>query len=342
MKRFNSTYLENLLVGTIFYGTGGGGSPSLAQTIYKRLSLRNQLPSLAQITEFSTSDLFMTAFPVGSLKPQEVPQRHLRLALTNFQQRCRTPIAGIIPVEIGPLSVAVAVKLAAQLKLPVIDADFVGGRSTPEVFLETITLFDIPRTPLVVVNASGDCAVLEKSSSAAFEEDFLRSFANKSGGFAYVFGYPTTAKIVQKALTLGTVTQAMKTGYLVNSNRLVTNIDTINGKIMFSGAITSIRSQKQSGFTSKYIEIKNKKQAAKLYVKNENLVLWIDEKPALTCPDLIVLLDMYNKPLFNLNLKVGLDVTVIGIKVCPLWRTAKGKKLFCPRTFGFQFNPQLL
>lgn len=342
MKRLNSTDLENLLVGTIFYGTGGGGSPSLAQAIYKRISLRNQLPSLAEITEFSPGDLFMTAFPVGSLKPQEVPERYLRLALTSFQQRCRTPIAGIIPVEIGPLSVAVAIKLAAQLKLPVIDADFVGGRSTPEVFLETITLFDIPRTPLVIVNASGDCAVLEKSSSAAFEENFLRSFANKSGGFAYVFGYPTTAKVVHKALTLGTVAQAMQTGYLINSKRLVTNINTINGKIIFSGEITSIRSQKKSGFTSKYIEIKNQKQEAKLYVKNENLVLWIDGKPALTCPDLIVLIDMYNNPLFNLNLKIGLNVTVVGIKACPLWRTEKGKKLFCPRTFGFQFKSQLL
>lgn len=342
MKRLNSTDLNNLLTGTIFYGTGGGGSPSLAQAIYKRISLRNQLPSLVQITEFSNNDLFMTAFPVGGLKPQEVPERYLRLALTSFQQRCRTPIAGIIPVEIGPLSVAVAAKLAAQLKLPLIDADFVGGRSTPEIFLETITLFDIPRTPLAVINASGDCAVLEKSSSAAFEEDFLRSFANKSGGFAYVFGYPTTAKVVQKALTLGTVAQAMKTGYLINSNRLVANIDTINGKIMFSGTIKSIRSQKQSGFTSKYIEIKNKKQEAKLYVKNENLILWIDGKPALTCPDLIVLLDMDNQPVFNLNLKIGLNVTIIGIKACPLWRTARGRQLFCPRTFGFQFNPQLL
>lgn len=342
MKRLTTTTLNNLLVGTIFYGTGGGGSPSLAKAMYQRLAVRKRSLILEPISAFAPNDMLMTTFPVGGLEPQDVPDQYLRRALAMFQRRCKAPIAGIIPVEIGPLSVAVAAKLATQLELPLIDADVVGGRSTPEVFLETITLFDIPRTPLVVVNASGEYGILEKSSSADFEEDFLRSFANKSGGFAYVFGYPMTANVVRKAVTGGTVTQAMEAGRLINSNQLLNSIKSVKGEILFSGTITSIRSQKQSGFTSRYIEMKNKTREATVYVKNENLILWIDGKPSLTCPDLIVLLDKIGKPLFNLDLRTGLSVTVIGIKACPLWRTAKGKKLFCPKTFGFPFNPKLL
>lgn len=342
MKRLTTTDLDNLLVGTIFYGTGGGGSPSLAKAMYQQLAIRNRSLILEPISAFAPNDTLMTTFPVGGLEPQDVPDQYLRRALAMFQRRCKAPIAGIIPVEIGPLSVAVAAKLAVQLKLPLLDADIVGGRSTPEVFLETITLFDISRTPLVVVNASGEYGILEKSSSADFEEDFLRSFANKSGGFSYVFGYPMTASVVRKAVTSGTVTQAIQTGRLINSNQLLATINSVNGKIMFSGTISSIRSQKQSGFTSQYIDVKNKTQKARVYVKNENLILWIDGKSALTCPDLIVLLDGDDKPLFNLDLKIGLTVTVIGVKACPLWRTSKGEKLFCPRTFGFQFDPKLL
>ncbi len=342
MKRLNSLDLENLLIGTIFYGTGGGGSPSAAKIIYKNLSSGNRLPPLAKITEFSPGDVFFTVFPIGNLEPQEVSERYLRFALKTFQQQCKKPIAGIIPVEIGPLSVAVAVKLAGQLKLPLLDADVVGGRSTPEVFLETITLFDIPRTPLVVVNASGRCALLPESSSAVSEESFLRSFAKKSDGFAYVFGYPITAAIAQKAVTSDTVTQTLQTGFLINSNQLIENLNAIGGKIIFSGTITSIRSKKLAGFTVRYIDFKNQRQRATMYVKNENLILWIDDKPALTCPDLIVLLDENNQPLFNLDLAVGRSITVLGVKASPLWRTAQGKSLFCPRTFGFRFKPKLL
>src|SRR3989338_3576613 len=87
--------------------------------------------------------------------------------------------------------------MASRLNLPVLDGDIVGYRASPEVFLETITLKGLKRTPLVIANNKGDVGCLENSNDCIFIEKFLRKFAADSGGIAYVCGYPLKVKDIK-------------------------------------------------------------------------------------------------------------------------------------------------
>jgi len=333
MRIISKTDINNLLVGSTFYGTGGGGSPRLAKKIYQSLS--NKPIKLKSINEFQPDALFITTYTIGGLSQKLIKKSIFDQAQLIYQKYLNIKIAGIIPVEIGPLSLALAIKMAVRLNLPLIDADFVGGRSTPEVFLETITFYNIPRSPLLVINNQGNYQILKSSKDHLEEETFLRQFAEKSGGFALVLGYPITQKIAIKTLVEKTVSMAIKTGVKLNQKKSV-------GKLLFTGIISKIELFKKKAFTAKLIEITNKNSVAKLYLKNENLIFWINDKPVLTCPDLIILLDKENKPIFNLNLKLNQKVSVIGLPAPTLWRSQKGLKLFNPKLFGFNFKPKLL
>lgn len=341
MKKIIPSDVTHLLTGALFYGTGGGGNPIRAKQIMQSLSQNNALPALIGPKDLNTLGVCITGFPVGGLRADIISNELLRTMLARYQTMFDQSVQAIIPVEIGPLSLAVSMELGSILRLPVVDADVVGGRSTPEVFLETITLFSIPRTPMLVFNAKGNYKTLTKNVSCQREEQFLRSFAVKSGGFAYVFGYPLTKRVILRSVTQSTVSQAMRVGSLIRRKMLSKNLTKIGATTLFSGTISSIKLMKQSGFSSKFVEIKNGKQKAKVYIKNENIILWINDKVSLTCPDLLVLMNNDYFPVFNEDLRVNMQVSVLGVKSVPLWKTPKGKKLFHPSLFGFKI-PQVL
>ena len=342
MKTLINTDMKNLLAGGLFYGTGGGGNPMRAKEILESLSRNNALPGLIEAKNLNSRGVCITGFPVGGLKAEAISRELMETMLMRYQTILKQPVQAIIPVEIGSLSLAVSMELASILRLPVVDADVVGGRSSPEVFLETITLFSIPRTPLLVFNAPGKYQMLTKNVSYQKEEEFLRSFAARSGGFAYVFGYPLTKQVILRSVAQNTVSQTLRVGRMIANRTLSKNLTKINALKLFSGTISNIKSIKQRGFTSKILEIKNGAQKAKIYIKNENIILWIDDAVILTCPDLIVMTDDSYFPLFNEFLRLNTRVTILGAKSAPLWRTPKGKRLFSPKTFGFPFASALL
>ena len=343
MKQLNLTSeINSLVVGSTFLGTGGGGDPKESLEMYKIMVKNNKLPKLVAIDQFKESDLFVTAFAVGSISAKSDPSKPIQKAFKVLSKQLNGQIKAIIPVEIGPKSVAMAFYLASILDLPVLDADIVGGRSTPEVFLETITLFNIPRTPLVVANDKLETSTLINSVSFEKEEQFLRSFAAKSGNLAYVVGYPMSKQIIEKSIETETISEAITIGESLSDNKLNSLKKNFKTKKLFEGKIEKIITEDDKGFSKKWLTISNGKNQAKIFIKNENLILWIDDKVALTCPDLIILLDQKNQPIYNLNLINGLKVKVIGMKSRNLWRSKDGLKLFSPKVFGFGFETVLL
>lgn len=341
MKQIQPIDIPALVEGSLFYGTGGGGDPQKAKRIWERLAKEKKLPTLVALDELA-GGICVTAFPVGGLKAQAISQKIIQKALVALQKRLSAPIVGVIPVEIGSLSLALSAEVCALLSLPLVDADFVGGRSTPEVFLETITLFDIPRTPLVIVNSRGDMAILEKASSPRAEEDFLRNFSTMTKGFAYVFGYPITTQLAKRTITQNTVSKALLMGQSILEKSLKKTITRLGGKVFATGTISSIEPIDAPGFSAKLITVTDDTQTYRVFIKNENMILWRQDVPLLTCPDLIVIVDKNDRPVFNQDIQVGMSVSIIGLPAAPLWRTKKGKALFNPRLFGYSFSPVLL
>ncbi|PIR03924.1 MAG: hypothetical protein COV59_01925 [Candidatus Magasanikbacteria bacterium CG11_big_fil_rev_8_21_14_0_20_39_34] len=330
--------LDAFLLGSTFFGTGGGGCPKKAKEVFLKIFEKKEKLIVESIQEFDEDALFITAFGVGSITNCSDPSIPIQKAFQNLSKFMNKKIAGIIPVEIGPLSLAITFFLADILDLPVIDADIVGGRSTPEVFLETITLFDIPRTPFAIANNNGDEAMLLKSSSLKSEESFMRSFAELSGGDAQVVGYPMSKQQIIQSCEQKTISEALFIGKMLETKNINELLKTLKGKILFEGVVNKKEEKMMSGFTGLDLFLSNSQSNAKVFIKNENLILWINDEVVLTCPELLIMLDENNMPIYNADLKENMQIQILGIPAKPLWQSKKAKELFCPKTFGFPFN----
>ena len=90
------------------------------------------------------------------------------------------------------------------------------------------------------------------------------------------------------------------------------------------------------------LEQKFKGHTLRVWFKNENLISWLDDKPYVTCPDLICIVDndncmglgnMYELPSYREK-----KVTVFGFPAHELWKTDKGLKLWNPKNYGFNIE----
>lgn len=343
MKIITKKGAQMIVYGANLLGTGGGGTIESAQKLLKQM----KTVRLVEFDELKNNDIVCTAFGVGGSQNCD-PLTAIRDALFLFQNRTGINVSAIIPVEIGAESVATALFTASKLNLPLLDSDIVGLRSSPEVFLETITLVNLPRTPCVVTDDKGNNLIISKPYSYRKIERLLRNFAVSVGGDAFVVGYPLSVNSLKKSLPKGSVILAKKNGEFLS--KLKQNQITLENfcsetrwKIVETGTIIKHLIYKSSGFNKGKYEIKSKKDSFTIWYKNENLVLLRNQKVLLTCPDSISLLNLDSfEGVNNYGKNINKRVAILVRKSIPLWRTKKGLKLFSPRNLGLQFKQRLL
>jgi len=342
MKRIRRKNIDELVLGSTFFGTGGGGRPSDAKRIFRKVFGNSRTVPLRGMHEFDRNALFVTAFGVGSSAVSGVPEKVVKKAFSRLTDYLPQKVRGVVPVEIGPVSLATAFYLASILDLPVVDADMVGGRSSPEIYLETITLFGVRRIPIALVNKGGDVKLLTGTMSFVQEEKHLRDFASVSGGQAYAVGYPATKCLLSGAVEKRTVTRALKAGELLQSGKFRDLVRILKGKVLYAGIVQRIETGDTKRFAMRTIVLSDGKLSACVCLKNEYLALRIGRKTVLTCPDLIVLVDDRGIPIYGTEVKKGMRVRVVCIPALPLWRSRRGVSLFSPARLGFHFQQKLL
>ena len=346
MKTLSKKDLTNLIIGSTLLSTGGGGSFLSAKKLTGKIK---KIPKLAGLDELKDDSLVVTVFGVGG-KENCNPAVTSKIALRSFENIFRKKIAAIIPVEIGPLATIVGVFAASVNNLPVLDADIVGFRSSPEVFLETITMANLSREPSVIANDKGDILILYKSKNIKTTEDIFRNFAALSGGDAFVAGYPLTVKQIRNIVGRESISTSIKLGSQLT--KLREKKMTLSGfcrrsgfATLGEGKITKEEKIIKKGFSFGKIQILNKSSGVnfKVITKNENIILLKNKKATLTVPDSICLLDKKTfTGILNFENNFGKEVFILGKKAIPIWRTKKGKTLFSPKNLGFDFKQKLL
>ena len=77
----------------------------------------------------------------------------------------------------------------------------------------------------------------------------------------------------------------------------------------------------------------------RLWFKNEHLISWKNEKPFITCPDLLTVMDpIQAMAVSNPDCKEGDEVYVLGWKSDLIWRTQRGIDLLSPKSFGVEID----
>jgi DUF917 family protein len=233
---------------------------------------------------------------------------------------------------------------------PIIDSTSCGHRAVPECSINTLNIHDVPICPAVITTSWGDLLVLEKTLSWQRAEEIIEGISTYSGGTC---GGPLAVegKVIKKALLPGAISFTIRIGKALRK-AAESGDDPIDAMIeasdgwaykVFEGKINALLFEEKYSFIWGYSWIKGtgdwKGRHLKIWFKNENHVSWLDEEPWIMSPDgLNVICPKTGWGLSNYwtaEWEHGRDVTVVGVRAEPIWRTEKGLKLLGPKHFFF-------
>jgi uncharacterized protein len=245
-----------------------------------------------------------------------------------------------------------AFQTAAAVGLPVVDA-CPAGRAKPEVQQSLTFINGISVTPAVLVTRWGDTIFLDKTVDDYRYEDIARAVAVASGGGVSNARGVLSGRDVKRATIHGALSEAIQFGRTVREaaargqDPIAALIKVSSGYRLFEGTVKKADQKGERGFTWWDVEIAGTKQYAghtyRVWVKNENIVSWLDGKPDVMSPDLMYNLDpktgeaMLGSGLGGYTL--GADVVMLGrAALAPGFRSPKGIEVIGPRHFGFDFD----
>jgi DUF917 family protein len=286
-----------------------------------------------------TKEQNLATIPNPALKAIEVLSAHLG---KRFDALMRVESSG------ATLS---AFLTASALGLPVIDA-CISGRAHPELSQSTTFINGLKMAPASVVTRWGDIAIIENTVDDYRMEDLTRAMAVASGGGISAAGRVMSGHHLKRVVIRDSVSQAITWGRTVREaveggrDPIDALVRVSGGFKLFQGTVTKAEGQGERGFTWWDVELSGTGPFAghtyKIFVKNENIVTWLDGKPDAMSPDFIANLDpATGDAIVGATLgayPAGAEVAMVGMPASPLWRTPKGIEVFGPRHFGFDFD----
>jgi hypothetical protein len=351
--------IEDILAGSSYFGCGGGGSVAEALKIVRADLGAGLTFRLVQIEDMADEEYAAAAYAVGSLAPlseDEIRRRaHLpRLegapavaAFRLLERHLGRKLVAVIAGELGPGSVADSLSTAAHLSIAALDADAV-GRSTPEVDQYSLLVAGIPVLPAAAVSPFGDQIFIESAAHPSREEEILRAISTVSEGNLGVADGAIPGRVARQpgVLVAGSLSRARRVGRAVRE-ALAAGRDPIpalleagEGFRLFQGRVSGHQWKDEAGFLVGEVELaglgRDQGSRYRIWFKNEHLMAWKDGAVSVTAPDLITLVETSTgRAIMNPEFERGLEVTVIGFRAAPLWRTPRGLEAFGPRHFGF-------
>ncbi|MGH3977858.1 MAG: DUF917 domain-containing protein, partial [Pseudonocardiaceae bacterium] len=148
VRRIGEGHLDDLAIGAAVLGTGGGGNPYLGALLAKREIREHGPVELVSVDEVPDDALVVATAGMGAptVGVEKLPRgdEHRR-ALQALQSYLGRPITHTVSIEAGGSNSTVPFRVAAQLGIPVVDADGM-GRAFPEIQMVTATLYGVAAT----------------------------------------------------------------------------------------------------------------------------------------------------------------------------------------------------
>ena len=262
-----------------------------------------------------------------------------------------TDVRAIIRSEAADAT-ATALLIAAQRDIPILDAG-ITGRAVPEVQQSIPWINGTASIPTAIVTQWGDEIIIKSAVDEYRVEDIGRAIAVASGGEATITMTPMSGEALRQGVIEGNLTEAMEYGRAVRRARedgqdpIAALLAVSGGYRLFQGVVTRSDVLGDRGFNWVDVELRGTERfqghTYRVYVKNENLVGWLDGELDAVSPDYIYNLDPAtgeSTPEGNTlgSYPVGQEVVLVGVSAHEKWRTDRGVELMGPRHFGFDFE----
>ena len=278
-----------------------------------------------------------------------VPNGNL-LAAQELSKYIGKPFNAVVRTE-GDGATINGLMLAADLGVPIVDG-CLSGRARPEIEQQIPTIEGIPSFPTAYVTRWGDKIIVEKAVDDYRVEDIARAIAVGSGGGASGVMNPMSGTDAKRSVIPGSLTQAIELGKVARESveqgkdPIPAILKVVHGYKLFHGIVAEDDTKGDRGFTWSDVTLsgiaEDDGHTYRIFVKNENVVTWLDGKPDVTAPDFVQDLDpktgdAHLGPALGAY-RVGAEIVMIGWPGDPRWRKPKGVEVFGPRHFGFDFD----
>ena len=356
--------LVDMLVGSCIQSTRGCDSAPLIDTVRQALASGKQfrLLTMSSIPKHwlvaavqglgggGAWDYVLERVSKQNLDSIDIAEQNLRVLdlLADFMG---TDVRAIIRSEAADAT-ATALLIAAQRDIPILDAG-ITGRAVPEVQQSIPWINGTASIPNAIVTQWGDEIIIKSAVDEYRVEDIGRAIAVASGGEATITMTPMSGRALQQGVIEGNLTEAMDYGRAVRRARedgqdpIAALLAVSGGYRLFQGVVTRSDVLGDRGFNWVDVELRGTERfqghTYRVYVKNENLVGWLDGELDAMSPDYIYNLDPAtgeSTPEGNTlgSYLVGQEVVLVGVPAHEKWRTDRGVELMGPRHFGFDFE----
>jgi uncharacterized protein len=343
--RLDEDALASIVIGAGILGTGGGGNPYLGMLAARRLLRGGGEVEVVALEDVRDDWRLCTVGGMGA--PTVTIEKIARGTETTGAVQALEGYVGhamdaVIPAEIGGGNSIEPMIVAANLGVPVIDADGM-GRAFPTLPMITYFIYGLSCFPCAVCDDKGNKIVYPEGVDAHWLERLTRSAAVQMGGHAgCAVAYMTGADAKRTAIG-GTLTWARELGDRVRAARASHDEDVLDGileatggRTLFEGKIVDVERRTSDGWVRGRVRLEGGGRVLEIAFQNENLVAWLDGEVIATVPDLICIVNREDgEPITTEILRYGYRVAVIGIPCSPLLRTAEALDVVGPPAFGY-------
>ena len=247
---------------------------------------------------------------------------------------------------------ATALLVAAERNIPILDAG-ITGRAVPEVQQSIPWISGIASIPTAIVTPWGDEIVIKNAIDEYRVEDLSRAIAVASGGDAVITMTPMNGQQIKYAALKNNLSEAIKYGKVTreavesNNDPIDALLKASSGYKLFQGLVTKSDEKGDRGFNWIDVAISGTDdftgKTYEVFVKNENIIGWLDGEIDAMSPDYIYNLDpktgesIVSKAGIG-SYPIGKEVVLIGLPSADQWRSDMGIELMGPKHFGFDFD----
>ena len=342
--------MEDIAMGAAVLGTGGGGDPYIGKLMAIEAINTYGPVHLLDVAEVDDDALVVPSAMMGAptVMVEKIPSGdeiiHAFKALEAYLGR---KIDATVSIEAGGLNSTTPFRVAAQLGIPLVDADGM-GRAFPEIQMLTPTLYGISATPMAMADEKGNSLIINTINNR-WTEAFARTATMEMGATAMIALYAMSGKQLKESMVAGTLTLAETIGRGIRQARaqslgpIQTVLALTNGYEVFRGKIVDVRRRTEAGFAKGTATFSGVDQYAAstltLNFQNEHLVAIQDGEIVVSTPDLITVLEAETgEPITTEGLRYGFRVVVIAMPCDARWRTPAGLALVGPRYFGYDIE----
>lgn len=350
MRLVNAEQLDDIALGAAVLGTGGGGDPYIGKLMAQH-SIRSTGPvRLVSVDELDDEALVACSAMMGAptVMVEKIPAgTEIVRAFLALQDYLGKPLAATMSAEAGGLNSSTPFTVAAELGIPLVDADLM-GRAFPEIQMVTATLYGISATPMSIADEKGNSCIINTIDNR-WTETFARTLTIDMGCSAFIGLFVMTGKQVKEAAVAGTISAVESIGQTIRKAR-EQHTDPIEavrvatqGHLIWNGKIADIARRTETGFArgTAVIDGLGPFEGRRLEIdfQNEFLIAREGETALATTPDLITILDAEaGNAITTESLRYGFRVAVMAMPCDPRWRTPEGIELAGPRYFGYDVD----